>query len=517
MLKQTDLNQIEKKGISLKALENQLEHFRQGFPFVRLIRPAIPGDGIIIFCDEKKDEFIHFFEDRSPSHHIIKFVPASGAASRMFKHLFEFKESLMTDKRKPFDSFSDTGFNSVHNFFQSIERFACYQDLKESMEIEGKKIEKALVEKNFSLILEHLLDESGLNYANLPKALLAFHNYENGPRTALEEHLVEAAHYAKGKEGVSRIHFTISPEHIIKFEEKISAIRNKYETLFNTRLDITHSTQKLSTDTIAVDEENQPFRNQDGTLLFRPAGHGALLANLNDLDADVIFIKNIDNIVPDSLKPTTIQYKKLIGGYLLYIRGKIFEFLKKAESENISPEEIKNMAEFVITQKLMPLPEGFEKLTFEIKRSTLFSQLNRPIRVCGMVRNAGEPGGGPFWVADQNGQASLQIVESSQVNMQDEKQKCIFNAATHFNPVDLVCSTIDYKGTPFNLKEFVDESTGFISLKSSGGRTLKAQELPGLWNGSMAKWITIFVEVPLITFNPVKTINDLLRNEHQQS
>jgi hypothetical protein len=515
MLQQDDFNQIEKKGLTLKTLENQLDHFRQGFPFILLLRPAIQDDGIITFSEEKKKELIRFFEEQAPSLRVIKFVPASGAASRMFKHLFEFRESLKAGSGIPESYFSDTGFNSVYYFFQNIHRFAFYHDLQASLKKEGKTIEQALAEKDFALLLDHLLSGVGLDYSALPKALLAFHTYEDGPRAAMEEHLVEAANYTMDRNDVSRIHFTVSPEHIAKFDEKIAAVREKYEARFHTQLDIHHSIQKSSTDTIAVDEDNLPFRNPDGTLLFRPAGHGALLVNLNEQEADVIFIKNIDNIVPDRLKSQTIENKKLIGGYLLHIRQRIFDFLKKAESGNVTIEEIREMASFAASRNLVSLPTGFEQQAEETQGSILARELNRPIRVCGMVRNVGEPGGGPFWVAGLNGKASLQIVESSQVNRNDEGQTAIFRASTHFNPVDLVCCTIDYKGNPFNLQDFVDESTGFISLKSSGGRTIKAQELPGLWNGSMAGWITLFVEVPLITFNPVKTINDLLRDVHQ--
>jgi hypothetical protein len=359
-----------------------------------------------------------------------------------------------------------------------------------------------------------LLSEDGLNYASLPKALLAFHTYEDGPRSAMEEHLVEAANYAQDGEGVTRIHFTVSPEHLLKFKEKISLKREKYEHRYNTRMDIQYSIQKSSTDTLAVDETNRPFRLSDGSLLFRPAGHGALLANMNELEADVIFIKNIDNVVPDRLKAITFDYKKLIGGLLLVIRRKVFDFLKRSESKNVTMDDVREMATYATSMNLIQLPSEFDHEPLENQLNTLVQKLNRPIRICGMVKNIGEPGGGPFWVTDQNGNVSLQIVETSQVNMKDEKQKAIFLASTHFNPVDLVCSTIDYHGEPFILQDFVDESTGFISLKSSGGRTLKAQELPGLWNGSMAGWITLFVEVPLLTFNPVKTINDLLRDEH---
>jgi hypothetical protein len=515
MLNQDDHNQIEKKGITMETLENQLDHLKHGFPFIRLIRPALQGDGIISFSEQEIVEHIRFFEKQSPFLHLIKFVPASGAASRMFKHLFEFRASLRTRRKVPESFFSKTEFNSVYYFFQHIQRLACFHELETSLEKEGIDIKLALDKKDFTPVLDHLLSEVGLNYAQLPKALVAFHNYEDGPRTALEEHLVEAANYTRNRNDVSKVHFTISPEHILKFDEKIAIIRKKYEDHFRTHLDIHHSIQKSSTDTIAVDEENNPFRNSDGTLLFRPAGHGALLANLNELDADIIFIKNIDNIVPDRLKPPTIKYKKLIGGYLLQIQQKIFDFLRKAESKHMTEDEIREMASYANSNYLIPhLPE-FENEPVEEQFNILIRELNRPIRVCGMVRNEGELGGGPFWVADKDGKSSLQIVESSQLNLKDAEQISIFMASTHFNPVDLVCSTIDYKGNSFNLQNFVDESTGFISFKSSGGRTLKALELPGLWNGSMARWITVFVETPQITFNPVKTINDLLRDEHQ--
>ena len=514
MWHQNDLNQIEKKGIPLKTIENQLVHFNQGFPFIKLIRPAIQDDGIIKFSEERKNELISLFDKHAHALRTVKFVPASGAASRMFKHLFEFREALKGNKIP--DSYSsDTGFNSVSYFFRNLTRFAFYPDLIASIQNQGIAINEPLASEDMAIVLDHLLGEPGLNYAALPKSLLAFHNYGDGPRTAMEEHLVEAAKYAQDQQHISRIHFTVSPEHIGKFDEKIESTRQKYETRFQTRFEIGHSVQQSSTDTLAVDEDNLPFRNPDGSLLFRPAGHGALLANLNEQDADLIFIKNIDNIVPDRLKAVTIEYKKLIGGLLLEIRGKIFYFLKKCSSGKVTADEIMEMAALVATHNLISLPSDFTRLTIEKQCSFLSTELNRPIRVCGMVRNSGEPGGGPFWVEGKDGTGSLQIVESSQVDTSDESQKLIFRSSTHFNPVDLVCCTIDYIGTPFNLQNFVDENTGFISLKSSGDRTLKAQELPGLWNGAMAGWITLFVEIPLITFNPVKTVNDLLREEHQ--
>jgi len=312
MLQLDDLRQIEKKGIPIKILEQQLDRFRNGFPFIRLLRPAIQGDGIITFNEQQKNDYIKFFEENSGSLRVIKFVPASGAASRMFKHLFEFRESVMATGNIPGSYLSDTGVNSVNYFFKNLPRFAFFPELRLSMEKYGKDLEKALDSKDFITILDHFLGETGLNYSANPKALLAFHNYEDGSRVALEEHLVEAANYSRFQNGVAEIHFTVSPEHLIKFEEKIANVRKKYEVHFHTQLDVSYSVQRSSTDTLAVDEENQPFRNPDGTLLFRPAGHGALLANLNDLDADIIFIKNIDNIVPDRLKPQTFEYKKLI-------------------------------------------------------------------------------------------------------------------------------------------------------------------------------------------------------------
>jgi hypothetical protein len=317
--------------------------------------------------------------------------------------LFEFRESLHSGNRIPESFYSETGFNSANYFFQHINRFAFYKDLQASLKKAGISIEQVVMDKDFASILDHLLGEAGLNYAFLPKALLAFHNYKDGPRSAMEEHLVEAANYARTRDDVSKIHFTVSPEHLGKFDEKINEVRENYETAFHTRMDVQYSIQKSSTDTLAVDEENRPFRNPDGTLLFRPAGHGALLANLNELDADIIFIKNIDNIVPDRLKPATFEYKKLIGGYLLTVREKIFSFLKKAGSGNITTKAIREMTDFVASQNLVSLPHGFEKMTAESQGSILTRELNRPIRVCGMVRNVGEPGGGPFWVSDRDG------------------------------------------------------------------------------------------------------------------
>jgi hypothetical protein len=376
-------------------------------------------------------------------------------------------------------------------------------------------MEELIQAGDFKIIIDSLLTSNGLDYANQPKGLLLFHNYPDGPRTAAEEHLVEAAVYATDRDKRAHIHFTISPEHQQRFKTLFGKVSEKYENQFGIKFDISFSIQKPATDTIAVDELNQPFRNNNGDLLFRPGGHGALIDNLNDLDGDIIFIKNIDNIVPDRLKAQTFRYKKVIGGYLAFLKSKLDNYLHRLEKSHLSAGEINEIKEFSTSTLKLSIPDSFSQLEMAEQQKFLFKLLNRPLRICGMVKNEGEPGGGPFWVENDNGELSLQIVESSQIDFSNPEQAEIVKKATHFNPVDLVCAVKNYRGERFNLKEFIDEDTGFIALKSTGGKTLKAQELPGLWNGAMAYWITLFVEVPIITFNPVKTINDLLRNEHR--
>ncbi len=515
MFSTEDIDRMKLKGMNIPRIEKQLEHFRSGFPPIQLARAATPGDGIMSLTPDEKKAYQELFDKNPGKSVILKFVPASGAASRMFKQLFEFIEK-QGDHPVPDDVyFRLRTTNPVFQFIDNLEKFAFFDDLKHTFRPDDREIFHVRERGNFTSIIKHLLFNEGLGYASLPKALLKFHSYPDGARVAAEEHLVEAATYAKDQNNLANLHFTLSPEHIGIFEDRISFVLDKYERTFNVKFNISHSIQKPSTDTIAVDLDNQPFRNPDGTLLFRPAGHGALLENLNEIDADIIFIKNIDNIVPDRLKPETYNYKKLIGGYLMMLRNEIFNFMDKMERQLVNADDIHLMNEFVKTKLLISFPEGFNELPLEQKTSFLKELLNRPMRVCGMVKNEGEPGGGPFWVYDNAGQTSLQIIESSQVDMKDASQKMILDSSTHFNPVDLVCSIKDHRGTHFNLADFVDEQTGFISVKSSGGKNLKAQEVPGLWNGAMAGWITVFVEVPIITFNPVKTINDLLRNEHQ--
>lgn len=515
MFTDNDLFQIEKMGISSDSIETQINNFKQGFPFVELVAPAIPGNGIRKF-DADDTEFLNqFYKSESQKHQLVKFVPASGAASRMFKHLFEFNEKYKGSEDDLVLYEKDKGFNSVYNFIVNIRKFAFYDDLKTVMKKARLDIDKLIEAKQYHVIIDYLLSDKGLGYAALPKGLLAFHDYPDGARLSVEEHLVEGAHYAKDHDGKVQIHFTVSPEHRQKFLDSIKMVREKYEKLFEVTFEISFSEQKSSTDTIAVDIYNNPFREKNGSLVFRPGGHGALIENLNDLLGDIVFVKNIDNIVPDRLKSTTYLYKNVIGGLLLMLQNKVFDYLRVLKSGVTNPQIIHEMVEYAHEELSLKLTDDFNIKPHDQQCEELFHTFNRPIRVCGMVKNEGEPGGGPFWLKNQKGEVSLQIVESSQIDHSNSQQEKIFKSATHFNPVDLVCGVRDFEGYPFDLKKFVDPSTGFISIKSKDGKDLKAQELPGLWNGAMADWITVFVETPIITFNPVKTINDLLRSQHQ--
>ncbi|MEI7981696.1 MAG: DUF4301 family protein [Bacteroidota bacterium] len=505
MFTSSDLVQIRQKGIGITLIEKQINYFVQGFPFIKLVRPALLSDGISSFDERQRLHLVEIFDQLLPGLRVVKFVPASGAASRMFKTLFEYKEK------------SNSGVTSLPEaeyFFSHIKEIAFYEDLVIKIRSDGSDPEKVLASLHHNELIDYILSENGLNYSNLPKGLIKFHSYPEGARTSVEEHMVEAAVYARDGTNSARLHFTISPEHSEKFLQLIASVRKIYERKLNIAFDISFSIQKTSTDIIAVDDDNQPFRDEDGNLVFRPGGHGALLSNLEEIDADVIFIKNIDNIVPDRLKGPTFEFKKLLGGFLLSLKQRIDKYLEELSSPSGSSPDIQEMAAFAAEELHLTLPENFNFVGVDEQSAMIFQMLNRPIRVCGMVKNEGEPGGGPFWVSAMNGVQSLQIVESSQINLNDIDQKKIFSRSTHFNPVDLVCCTRDFTGKKFRLSDFVDENTGFISKKPSGKRTVKAQELPGLWNGAMAGWITLFMEVPIITFNPVKTVNDLLRKEH---
>ena len=508
MFTEKDHADIEKRGSNTLTVKQQIENFISGFPFLQVIKPATVGDGIIQLSDAETVENIKHFEDSTAEGaSILKFVPASGAASRMFKALYSAKDDL--EAGVPESEVKSR--KDLQYFFDNLNKFAFYEDLKK---ITGKTPEELPAVEVLALVLT----ETGLNYGNLPKGLLKFHNYPDGNRTSFEEHCVEGALYAKKNDGNIAIHFTVSPEHQPKFEEHLAEIQAKYEKEFDASYSIAFSQQKPSTDTIAVSPDNSPFRNEDGTLLFRPGGHGALLANLGELDADIVFIKNIDNVVPDYMKPETVKYKKALGGLLLNLQKKIFSYQKIFDTHHYYALDSKFFSEAAsflenVLNVQPPSPQYYtekEELYHYLK-----NKFNRPIRICGMVRNEGEPGGGPFWAKNSDESVSLQVVESSQIDLNNPEQKQLVDSATHFNPVDLVCAFKNYKGEKFDLSEFVDPATGFISKKSQNGKELKAQELPGLWNGAMADWNTLFVEVPIQTFNPVKTVNDLLRKEHQ--
>ncbi len=502
MFSQSDREFLEKLGITPAYLDWQIKSFESGFPPLDLVKPATIGDGIFKYSDQEQSRFIALYETSQVD--VVKFVPASGAASRMFKDLYAYLEKGTNGQAE----------GAIGRFFESISEFAFFPSLSRELEKRGNSIEELLEQKQYRAILEALLLDSGMGYGSLPKALLEFHAYENKTRTPIEEHFVEGAAYASTPKGV-HIHFTVSPEHLERFKKLVEERKPVYEVLLKTKIFVSYSEQKKSTDTIAVDMTNQPFRNADGSLVLRPAGHGALLENLNDLQEPLVFIKNIDNVVPERLLSDTIRYKKLLAGVLLQTRDMIWNFIDRISDEGASNsllQEVENFYNTVLCERFAPI---YSTLSEEQKAAFLLSKLNRPIKVCGMVKNEGEPGGGPFWVQSKDGAQSLQIVETAQIDLKNPAQKAILAASTHFNPVDLVCWTTDKQGKKFHLPDFRDSRTGFISQKSKDGKDLKALELPGLWNGAMADWNTVFVEVPLSTFNPVKTVFDLLRKEHQ--
>jgi len=496
-----DQNQIAHHGIQQAVIEQQIAHFVNGFPYLHVLKAATVGDGIVRIAEHELDKHVQYFDKQAAKVSLLKFVPASGAATRMFKSLFAFKDEGKSDKY-------------IVEFCEKIRAFAFFEALKKAMFDAGEDIEKAISNQDFKRIAHFLLSAHGLDYGSLPKGLLHFHAYGAGPRTPAEEHLVEGANYANAN-GIVRLHFTVSPEHRSRFEALINRVKSSYEAQFGVNYDVSFSEQKPATDTISVNPDNTPFRNTDGTLLFRPAGHGALLANLNDQDGDVVFIKNIDNVVPDALKATTYVYKKVLAALLLQYRQQIFDFQHRIQNGENGASFIEEINEFY-QNTLCTLPnDDFRALLDDQKLAYFTRKLDRPVRVCGMVKNVGEPGGGPFWAKNTDGSVSLQVVESAQIDMDNTAQKTLFEQATHFNPVDMFCSLRGFEGKKFDLMQYRDPSTGFVSAKSKDGKELKAQELPGLWNGSMSNWNTVFVEVPLVTFNPVKTVNDLLRQEHQ--
>ena len=499
MFEQNDVRQIEERGSSVSEVEAQVERFRKGFPWLEIIAPATPENGIRVLGDKAAEEAVTYYENASVAGK-CKFVPASGAASRMFKDIFAGLSALEDGKDPGADS-------SVGKLASAIEKFAFY-----TPEMFGTPEDSADYRRN---VAEKVLTDNGLGYGSKPKGVIRFHRYPDGEcRTAFAEHLIEAQDYMRNADGSANIVFTISPEFGKLFDAALDEVRAAYEARYGVKFNISFTCQEKSTDTVAVDLKNRPFRTEEGELLFRPAGHGALIYNLNAIEDELVSIKNIDNVSNDRFLPVTAKYKKVLMGVALSLRDRIFGYLNALDAAGNTDcsalcDEIEK---FLADELSITLPASASRAE---RVAILRSKLDRPIRVCGMVRNQGEPGGGPFIVKSRDGSSNLQILESVQINMGDEASREMLAGATHFNPVDLVCCLRNYKGEKFNLLDYVDQDAGFISSKSYQGRELKALELPGLWNGSMSDWKTCFVEVPLETFNPVKVVLDLLRPAHQ--
>jgi len=504
-----DIQQLTEKGIALDTVKRQIETFKDGIPFVHLEKAAVVSDGILKFSAEEEEALANDFIEKSKDKSLLKFVPASGAASRMFKALFNFLEAYEPSKESFETYIKRTGDTALEIFFRDQLKLPFYVQIHERI-----KDKITSEDEGFYLFVKEMLLEEGLNYGFYPKGLLPFHGYGTYSATPFEEHLKEAAMYSKSK-GKAQLHFTISEQHEAMFAQEFEAIEDRVSKATATQFEVTYSFQKPATDTIAVDMENEPFRNGDGSLLFRPGGHGALIENLNERDADVIFIKNIDNVVVPKSANAVAHSKMVLAGLLLRVQQQVFAYAKQLEDEEVSRTQVQEIKKFLETQLNVRFSENFEMLAGSDQRKVLADKIDRPIRICGMVKNEGEPGGGPFWIRDKNRNTSLQIIESAQIDMANSGQTEILKNATHFNPVDIVCGIRNYKGEKFNLLNYIDSRQGFIAEKTKAGKNLKALELPGLWNGAMAFWNTIFVEVPLETFNPVKTVNDLLKPTHQ--
>ncbi|MCK9303096.1 MAG: DUF4301 family protein [Bacteroidales bacterium] len=508
MFTEKDIAQIKDRNMTTNKVLSQINIFKSGIDFIKLDKAATKPDDIVDVNDSISVD--------NQNVKTISFIPASGAASRMFQTLLNTLNEINAVGEDNFVLQKDNSFQSTCYFFDNIKKFAFYESLKKALAVEDYNIDILLSEHKYKTVLEYLLDEQGLNYAHKPKALLLFHNDGGRIKYAFEEHIIEAANYHSGDS--IYLHYTLSPEHVDNFKAVLKDILPYYENKFNSKIDISISVQSPSTDTVAVNPDNSLFRNTDGSLLFRPGGHGALIYNLNNIDADVILIKNIDNVVPDSKKDIIVKYRKLLINNILHLfneRNKIIRILSSLDSSDVNAEKTIFDCEKFITGKLhVFLADNYPDKRTSDKIQYLIQVIDKPMRICAMVKNEGEPGGGPF-VVSKNDCKSLQIVESSQINHKNDIQEAVFRSSTHFNPVDIVCMTKNAEGERYNLADFIDHDTAFISSKSKDGKPLKALELPGLWNGAMSRWITIFADVPVETFNPVKTVNDLLREAHR--
>lgn len=500
------------RGLTPEKFSALLSHFEGGFPPIRLDRPCTIGDGTAVFSDDA-DRYLRLHAQAAAAGRVTKFVPASGAASRMFR-------ALLSVAAEPADrpalsqraARGDADAQAALRFVDELARFAFSDDLHACLARDGRRLDRLIREGRYALLIRYLLTSVGLNYAEMPKGLVPFHRYADHTRSAFEEHLVEAAEYARDAAGVARVHFTVSDEHRETVCTHLDQPSLRYAPS-DVRFEITYSVQKPATDTPAVDADGAPVRDARGALVFRPGGHGALLDNLGALGADIVCIKNIDNVLPDRLRPAATRSTKLLCGYLVELQQAAFSHLVQIERRGAAAFDAAGV--FVRDRLALHLPTDFASLTLDAQRAALVDRLNRPLRVCGVVQNTGLPGGGPFWVAAADGTVSRQLVESSQVEMDDADQRACWMRATHFNPVDMVCGVRDYTGRPFDLDRFCDPTTGFISEKSYAGRTIRALEWPGLWNGGMAGWNTVFVEIPAAAFQPVKTVLDLLLAEHR--
>lgn len=511
---QKDKEQLLEKGISEDQVRHQLTLFKQGIPFVDIREPATIGNGIYTYNKEEQKALVAYFESQRDQLELLKFTPASGAATRMFKFLFEFLEDYNPEKETVNAYINRKDAQDLRLFFVGIDSFPFYKKIRKKLKKAYGKNDMTNVNVNRFRFVKMMLEKEGYNFGAKPKGLFPFHKYKAHNASAFEEHLFEAALYAKTGDK-AQLHFTISKEHFDTFKSQFKKRQQKIEGKTNTTFDISYSFQSPTTDTVAVTKNNTIFRKEDGCMFFRPGGHGALIKNLNDQDADIIFIKNIDNVVVFKYEEEVAHYKKVLAGKLLKLQQASFAYLKKIDTEVITEATILEIVHFLQNEFSLKLAQDFEKYSQNYQIEYLREQLDKPIRVCGMVKNEGEPGGGPFWVKHESGRISLQIVESVQIDPTNKRHQNIVSQSTHFNPVDIVCGVKNYKGEKYDLQKFVDTKAGFIASKTIAGKAIKALEHPGLWNGAMAFWNTVFVEVPLSTFNPVKTVNDLLKPAHQ--
>lgn len=512
-LSEQDFEQMNQHGVSVANIEKQLAIFKKGIAKMELIEAATVGNGILKLTHADFVEKARFFDEHKSNLKLLKFVPASGAATRMFKFLLAFLNEFNIEKESINAYINRKKDTKLPVFIVGMEKLPFFDSIYKKLKEEFQDFDSLPRDYKNYYFIKFMLDSQYFNFSSKPKGILPFHKYATTVATPIEEHLYECGYYSSTN-NKSHLHFTVSESHQGQFEQIIKNVKSKVETETQTNIEVSYSYQDKSTDTIAVNMGDKPFRTEEGKLLFRPGGHGALIENLNQLDADIIFIKNIDNVILHN-NDTIALYKKALAGILLELQQQIFACLNLIDLYTIDDKQIEEIKDFLKVKLNMEIKADFDLYTFENKIKVLKAILNRPIRICGMVKNEGEPGGGPFWVKNGQKEISLQIVESSQVDLNNKKQAKIMANATHFNPVDLVCATKNYKNEKFNLHQFIDENSGFIVEKNYLGKDIKSYELPGLWNGAMANWLTVFVEVPLITFNPVKTVNDLLKEAHQ--